>query len=144
MREPADPDAVVLFDGVCNVCDASVQFLLRHDATGRLHFASLQSAAGQRLLAEHGLSAQIAADERDGTMVLVVEGKAYTRSSAVLKTAHFLGFGWRALSLLGWLVPRFLRDAAYGFFVRHRYRWFGKKEQCMIPTPEQRSRFLPE
>jgi predicted DCC family thiol-disulfide oxidoreductase YuxK len=130
------PPAIVLFDGVCNLCNASVRFVLDRDPAGRFRFASLQSEAGRRLLEAHRLPT----DELS-TVVVVADGRAYTRSDAALRIARGLGGGWPALGALR-LVPRPLRDAAYGVVARNRYRWFGRKEECMLPTPEQRSRFL--
>ncbi|MEW5927897.1 MAG: thiol-disulfide oxidoreductase DCC family protein [Gemmatimonadota bacterium] len=137
--DPAVPDekgAVVLFDGVCNLCNGSVQFIVRHDPAGRFRFASLQSEAGQALLRRHGL------DPTDLFSVILVEGgRAYARSDAALRIARGLTGPWRAAGALR-AVPRPLRDAAYGWVARNRYRWFGKQEACMIPTPELRARFL--
>lgn len=128
--------ATVLFDGVCNLCNASVQFIVRRDPTGRFRFASLQSEAGRRLLEEHRLPT----DELS-TVVVVADGRAYTRSDAALRVARGLGGAWPALAALR-LVPRPLRDAVYGLVARNRYRWFGRREACMLPTAEERSRFL--
>jgi predicted DCC family thiol-disulfide oxidoreductase YuxK len=137
--DPAAPDengAVVLFDGVCNLCNGSVQFIVRHDPAGRFRFASLQSEAGQALLRRHGL------DPDDLFSVILVEGgRAYARSDAALGIARGLSSAWRAAGALR-VVPRPLRDAVYGWVARNRYRWFGKQEACMIPTPELRARFL--
>jgi predicted DCC family thiol-disulfide oxidoreductase YuxK len=127
---------IVLFDGVCNFCNGSVNFLIDHDAGKRLHFASLQSEAGQALLREFGMRTS----DFD-TIVLVEHGRACTRSSAALRIAQHLGGWWRLLTIL-FAVPPFLRDAAYDLFASNRYRWFGKSETCRIPTPEMRERFL--
>ena len=137
--DPAVPDekgAVVLFDGVCNLCNGSVQFIVRHDPAGRFRFASLQSEAGQALLRRHGL------DPHDLFSVILVEGgRAYARSDAALRIARGLSGAWRAAGALR-VVPRPLRDAVYGWVARNRYRWFGRREACMVPTPELRARFL--
>ena len=130
---------VLLFDGVCNFCNGSVLFVIRRDERGLFHFASLQSTVGQRLLDRYSVSA-----EPVSTLVLVEAGRAYVKSTAVLRVALRLGLGWRILGRLGLLVPRFLRDALYSVLVRYRYRWFGKSDQCMVPTPELRERFLGE
>lgn len=133
----ADDDrAVVLFDGVCNLCNGSVQFILKRDPHGRFRFASLQSDAGRGLLHAHGLPADALE-----SVVLVEDGRAWTRSDAALRIARGLSGGWRAAGVLR-VVPRPLRDAVYGLVARNRYRWFGKRESCMIPTPEWRARFL--
>ena len=132
MAEP-----IVLFDGVCNVCNALTRFVIEHDpAPGRFRFAPLQSATGQRLLREHGLPT----DDFD-TFVLVEDGRASLRSTAALRVLGLLGLPWSLLWLLI-VVPRPLRDRAYGWIARNRYRWFGKRDACMIPTPDVRARFL--
>jgi predicted DCC family thiol-disulfide oxidoreductase YuxK len=128
--------ATILFDGVCNLCNASVRFVLRRDPHARFRFAALQSEAGRRLLEEHRLPA----DELS-TVVVVADGRAYTRSDAALRIARGLGGAWPALGALR-VVPRPLRDRAYGVVARNRYRWFGRREECMLPTPELRERFL--
>lgn len=132
MNEPA----VVLFDGVCNLCNASVQFILKRDVAGAFRFAALQSEAGRRLLEGHGLPADALS-----TVVVVADGRAYTHSGAALRIARGLGGAWPALGALG-VVPRFARDAAYRLVARNRYRWFGRRDECMLPTPELRARFL--
>jgi predicted DCC family thiol-disulfide oxidoreductase YuxK len=125
----------VIFDGVCNLCARSVQFILRHESEPRFQFTPVQSAAGARLLAAHGHSV-----EDVHTFVLVSEGKVYTRSTAALRIAkHFRG-AWQLLRVL-WIVPRPLRDALYDFVARNRYSWFGKSDSCLVPTPELRARF---
>lgn len=127
---------VVLFDGVCNLCNSSVNFLMDKDKKGVLRFASLQSEAGQALLKAHGLST-----EGFNSMVLVANGKVYHRSSAALRTAKYLPGIW-SLGQIFLIVPAFLRDKVYNLIARNRYRWFGKTEQCRLPTPEERARFL--
>jgi len=126
---------IVIFDGVCNLCARSVQFILRHESEPRFQFSPLQSAAGARVLAAHGFSAA-----QVDTFVLVSEGKVYTRSTAALRIArHFQG-SWQLLRLF-WIVPRPLRDALYNLVARNRYSWFGKAESCLVPTPELSARF---
>jgi predicted DCC family thiol-disulfide oxidoreductase YuxK len=127
---------ILLFDGVCNFCNDGVNFVIDHDPTGRFRFASLQSEVGRALLSSHGLS-----DLPLSTMVLIDGGKAYLDSEGVLRTAKRLG-GAFSLLVPFLLVPRALRDPLYRLFARNRYRLFGKMEQCSVPTPEVRSRFL--
>jgi predicted DCC family thiol-disulfide oxidoreductase YuxK len=133
------PD-IILFDGVCNLCNGFVQFVIRRDPAGRFRFAALQSAAGQALLATHGLDAATIALEPE-SVLLVSGGRLYSHSSAVLGIARRLGGVWR-LAAVGWVLPRGLRDAAYRFVAKHRYRWFGRQESCMLPTPALKARFL--
>lgn len=130
-----DP-SILLFDGVCNLCSRAVQFVIRHDPEGRFRFAALQSPAGQRLLVEHGLPAG-ALD----TFVLIEGARCFTRSDTAIELARRLQGPWRWLRLAA-IVPRPIRDWAYGVLVRNRYRWFGRRESCLVPTPELAQRFL--
>ncbi|WP_217218454.1 thiol-disulfide oxidoreductase DCC family protein [Deinococcus peraridilitoris] len=127
--------AVVLFDGVCNLCHASVQFLLRRDVRGELRFASLQSRVGRELLACHGVAADL------HSVVLIDHGQAYQESDAVVHLARRLPFPWR----LAWglrVIPRPLRDAVYRLVAAHRYRIFGRTERCLVPEANWHDRFL--
>ena len=135
MTAPASPpQAVVLFDGVCNLCNGVVQFIIPLDADGQFRFASQQSGAGQKLLAEHGLPGM-------ATVVLIGDGRVFTKSDAVLEIARRLGTPWSLLHAFRFL-PRSLRDAVYDLIARYRYRIFGRRESCWLPTPELRARFL--
>ncbi|HEX5657031.1 MAG TPA: DCC1-like thiol-disulfide oxidoreductase family protein [Polyangiales bacterium] len=127
--------ALLLFDGVCNVCNAIVLFVVDRDPKEHFQFASLQSELGERTLREHGLPMDL------NTVVLIEDGKAYVRSSAALRVARGLRWPWPALYTL-MLIPRSLRDALYTSFASRRYKLFGKSEQCRIPTPELRRRML--
>ena len=133
----APPGGIVLFDGHCNFCSSVVNFLIDRDPHGRLKFAALQSEAGRRLLAEHGVEVP----EEPDTMVFIVGGKALVRSDAALATTRYLRGLW-PLARVGFLVPRFLRDRVYKLVARNRYRWFGKSAACRVPTPALRARFL--
>jgi predicted DCC family thiol-disulfide oxidoreductase YuxK len=128
--------AIVLFDGVCHLCNSSVNFIIAHDRHRYFKFAPLQSTVGQELLGRHHLST----DTLD-TFVLIEGGAAYTRSTAALRVARRLGGLWPLL-YAGIVVPKPLRDLVYSFIARNRYRWFGKKESCMMPTPDVKERFL--
>jgi predicted DCC family thiol-disulfide oxidoreductase YuxK len=128
---------VILFDGVCNVCNAAVNFVIDRDPRARFRFAALQSDYGRKLCGEHGIGPDIL------TIVLVEDGKAYTESTAALRIARSLQTPWPLV--YGFIaVPRFLRDAAYRFFAANRYRWFGQRDQCRVPTPDIRRRFLTQ
>lgn len=133
----AQPRRVVLFDGECNLCNASVRFIIDHDPHGRYKFAPLQSAAGRTLIRAHNLDA-----DQLGSVVLIEGGAAHKKSDAALRIARGLGGAWSIVFALIF-VPRFIRDAVYSFVARNRYRWFGKRDECMVPTPEMRGRFLP-
>lgn len=127
---------VVLFDGVCNLCSGIVAFVIRRDPAARFRFAALQSPTGQRLLEQFGLPQ----DELE-SVVVIHRGRAYTRSAAALEIARHLGWPWRALTLLR-IVPRPIRDLLYDAVARSRYRVWGRKAECMVPTPDVRARFL--
>ncbi len=137
--------AVVLFDGLCNFCDASVSFVIDHDAAGYFRFAPLQSDAGRDLAAKHGLEFGSEAHQSGSALVdsviLVEDGKAYTHSTAALRIARHLDGLWSWVYPLI-AVPRPIRDFFYRLLAKYRYRMFGQKEECMIPTPEIRARFL--
>lgn len=134
---PAAP-SVVIFDGVCNLCDAAVNFIIARDPAGRFHFASNTSAAAKALLHQCGFPA----DAPPQTIVLVEpDGRCHTKSSAALRIACRLSGAWFVL-YAGIVVPRPLRDWAYDWVARHRYRWFGRRESCRMPAPELKARFL--
>ncbi|HLP94686.1 MAG TPA: DCC1-like thiol-disulfide oxidoreductase family protein [Saprospiraceae bacterium] len=127
---------VLLFDGVCNLCNASVQWVLLRDKKGLFRFAALQSEVGQHLLKARGMSG-----ETLDSVVVVSGGRVLTHSDAPLEVARLLGGGWSLLYIFRW-IPRSIRDGIYRFIARNRYRWFGKQESCMLPRPEWKERFL--
>ena len=128
--------AVVLFDGVCNMCNGTVRFIIARDPAARFHFAALESDAARRVLAGSDVSGPL-----PDSVVLVEQGRVYTRSTAALRIARRLRFPWPLMSAF-LIVPRPLRDLVFDFIARHRYRWFGKRDACMLPTPDLRKRFL--
>lgn len=138
MENPALPERLVIFDGVCNLCESSVNFIARRDSDGRFFFTPAQSPLGADLLERFGIDA-----ERLDTVVLVKNGRALTRSTAALAIASELDGPWKLLGAFS-LVPRPLRDLLYRTVARYRYRWFGKKKQCMLPAQNIRERFLEE
>jgi len=127
---------ILLFDGVCNFCAWSVRFIIDRDPGQLFRFASLQSETGRRLLSEQGLNPDVI-----DSVVLIEDGKAWRESDAALRVCRHLRLPWNWFWSFRFL-PRFLRDAIYRFIARNRYRWFGKMEACMVPTPEMRARFL--
>jgi len=127
---------ILLFDGVCNLCNGTVQWVIEHDPGAKFRFASLQSETGQQLLQAHHLPTG-----ELNTVVLVDGGKAYTRSDVPLRIVGKLGGLWPILQAF-YIVPKPLRNAVYDWIARNRYRWFGKKEACWLPTPELKARFL--
>ena len=131
-----DDRAVMLFDGECNVCSGSVNFLLRYDTQGKLLFASQQSAVGEEFMRHHGIVTNL------DTMAMVHQGKVYLHSTAFIRTVAHMGGLWR-LVLLFLLVPLCIRDFFYSQFARNRYRLFGRREDtCRMLTPDIKRRFL--
>ena len=127
--------SIVLFDGVCNFCNDSVNFIIRHDRDNKFKFATLQSDIGQELRAEYNVGEDI------DSIVLIENDQAFTHSTAGLRIAKALGGIW-SLGYIFIIVPAVIRDWFYKLFAKYRYRLFGKKEVCMIPTPDVRERFL--
>ena len=128
-------NSIILFDGECNFCNSSVQFIIKRDKKARFRFSSLQSDIGQKLLT----NLQIPADL--DSIILVESDAWFAQSTATLRICRHLNGGWKLFSLLQ-LVPKPLRDAVYKLAAKNRYRWFGKKDACMLPSPEIRKRFL--
>ncbi len=127
---------IILFDGICNLCNSSVQFVLKHDKQKLFRFASLQSEAGQALLRKYQLP-----EINFNSFVLINEGKVFIKSTAALMVAKQLQGAIKILySFI--IVPTFIRDAVYNVISKNRYKWFGKQESCMMPTPDLQSRFL--
>lgn len=126
---------VLLFDGVCNLCTSSVQFIIKRDPKRKFRFASLQSAFGQEVLQQHQLNTQTF-----DSLVLLDGGKIYQRSTAALRIARQLSGAWSMLFIF-MIVPAFIRNAVYDFIARNRYKWFGKKEACWLPTPDLQALF---
>lgn len=127
---------VVIFDGVCNLCNASVDFIIRHDEAGVFKVSANQHETGRKILAEQGVD-----PHQVDTVFLYENGTLYRRSTAALRIARRLGFPWNLL--YGFIIiPSPIRDAVYKVIAQNRYRWFGKKETCRLPTPEERERFL--
>lgn len=134
---PDSEQPVLLFDGVCNLCNGFVQMIIKRDKKGVFRFASLQSGTGQEVLAY--------IKEQTGTvpdsLVLIYKGKYYIKSDAAIKTAQILGGSWKLLTA-GFIFPKGFRNSVYDLVARNRYKWFGKEDECMIPTPELKARFL--
>ncbi|WP_336759551.1 thiol-disulfide oxidoreductase DCC family protein [Paenibacillus sp. USHLN196] len=127
---------IVLVDGVCHFCQGLTKWIIKRDPEGKYHFTSLQSDIAKELLKKGNLST----DSMD-TFVLIENGKYYTRSTAALRLAKGLKFPYPLLYVFI-IVPKFIRNAVYNWVARNRYRWFGKDEACMLPTPEIKDRFL--
>jgi len=129
-------EAIVLFDGVCNLCNASVRFIIKRDRKSRFKFASLQSEYAASLFRRLNFDARGV-----DSIVLFEEGNFYVQSTAALKIARHLDGLWKMLYAFI-IVPAFIRNAVYDFIARNRYKWFGKKDYCELPTPEMKGRFL--
>lgn len=128
--------AIILFDGHCNLCNGSVQFIIKRDSSGTFKFASLQSPIGQHHLLKLGLPV-----EQLYSIVLIKDGILFQKSNAALEIAKNLDGLWPVLYIFK-IIPRFIRDWVYDIIAKNRYSWFGKKDVCMIPTPALKSRFL--
>ncbi len=127
---------IILFDGICNLCNKAVQYVIKNDPGEIFKFATLQSQTGQRLLKEHKLSSL-----NFNSFILIQEGHVFTRSTAALKIAQKLN-GHIKLLYGFIIVPTFIRDPVYNFLSKNRYKWFGKRDACMNPTPSLQRRFL--
>jgi predicted DCC family thiol-disulfide oxidoreductase YuxK len=128
---------IVLFDGVCNLCNRSVQFIIRHDHKGKFLFAALQSEAGQALLKQHNLPLHTNPE----SIVLLHDRQIYQYSGAALRIARNLGGIW-SLAYGFIILPPFIRDGIYKLIARNRYRWFGRQDSCMLPTAALKAKFL--
>ena len=126
----------ILFDGVCNLCNSSVQFIIKQDKKKQFRFASLQGNFGQEFLKTHKMPA-----ENFNTLILFENDKIYTRSTGALRMLKHLGGGWSLLYVFI-IFPTFIRDTVYNWVSKNRYKWFGKKNECWLPTPDLKARFL--
>ena len=134
---------IILFDGVCNLCNASVQFIIERDPTAIFRFSALQSDFGQSILAKNSLNTDLSSQRHEGgdSVILVENGKVYDRSTAALRIARQLS-GVVKLLYVFIIVPRPIRDFVYKIIAKNRYRWFGKQDACWMPTKELKARFL--
>ncbi len=128
---------IILFDGVCNLCNGAVNFVIKCDKKDLFRFAALQSEVGEKLVAERNIDTS----KIDSIILIDPEVAYYTKSTAALKIAASFGGIWTLVNVLN-LIPNWLRDIVYDLVARYRYRWFGKKDQCMVPTAELREKFL--
>lgn len=127
---------IILFDGVCNLCNRTVICVIKRDKKDRFRFAAFQDEAGQRLIVKHNIDRS-----KTDSILLIEAGKVYVRSTAVLRISRNLG-GAYPLFYGFMIIPNFIRNWIYDYVARNRYKWYGKKDNCMIPTPELRSKFL--
>ena len=130
-------DSIIVFDGVCVLCSRWVDFVLRRDRHARYRFAAMQTASGRDLLIQHGI------DPDDPLSFLLLEGEqGYTDTDAIVRILRSFGSGWKFVALLVAVVPRFIRDPLYRWIARHRYRMFGRRAACRVPTADIANRFL--
>ncbi len=128
--------SIVLFDGVCGLCNSSVNYIIDHDHKDAFRFAPIQSEIAKKLLEPHGIS-----NETLNSIILIHKNKVYQKSDAVLIIVRYLK-GISKVLVLGYVVPRFLRNILYDFIAKRRYKWFGKYDACRMPTPEMKAKFL--
>jgi len=138
MPNKTNSDQVLLFDGVCNLCNATVQYVIRNDRQKVISFASLQSNFGLQVLSENKFDTTSLK-----TVVYLKNGKVFSKSAAFLLLMRDLG-GWHKLMLVFWIIPKFLRDAVYDLIAKNRYAVFGKRDECYVPTPELLERFIQD
>lgn len=129
-------ERIVLFDGVCNFCNFWIQFALKRDRKGKLKFTTLQGEAAKQLLPQYGINPSILT-----SVIFIDKGKVYKESTAALRVCMYLDGFWKLFYGLI-IIPSIIRDFIYKWIGKNRYKWFGKRETCMLPTPEQRKRFL--
>lgn len=128
--------SIILFDGICNFCNSSVNFIIDRDYKNRFRFAPLQSGSGKELLEKFNLDA-----DNLKTIILIEDGRYFTKTTAVLRIAKKLRGFWKFFYVFI-IIPPFIRNIFYNIIARYRYRWFGKKETCRIPTSEEKTKFL--
>lgn len=136
MLEPGKK--IILFDGICNLCNSSVQFVIKRDKSDIFRFAPLQSDIGKKLIDERGIDTSTV----DSIILIEPNIAYYTKSSAAIEIANDLGGMWKVFNVFTYILPVSVRDWIYDFIARNRYKWFGKKESCMIPTPEMKAKFI--
>ena len=132
-----DHKKIILFDGICNLCNSAVQYIIKRDKNDEFRFATLQGEIGQQLINERTIDTS-----KLDSIILIEPGIAYySKSTAALKISQSFGGFWKMAYVLK-LIPRQLRDIVYDWVARNRYGWYGKKEKCMVPTPELKAKFL--
>jgi predicted DCC family thiol-disulfide oxidoreductase YuxK len=128
---------LILFDGVCNLCNTSVQYVIKHDKKNSFMFTALQSDIGQQIIKDYNIDTS----KTDSILLYTPENGVVSKSTAALKIAQNLGFPQNVMSIF-FIIPPFIRNGVYDYIAKNRYKWYGKKESCMIPTPELKSKFL--
>ncbi|MFZ7943293.1 MULTISPECIES: thiol-disulfide oxidoreductase DCC family protein [Bacillaceae] len=128
-------ERIILFDGICNLCNSSVQFIIKRDPKAKFKFASLQGQSGQELLEKYGLKTNL------NSFIFIENEKIHMKSSAALRVGKQLNGAWKLVSIF-FIIPPIIRDTLYNIIAKNRYKWFGKKETCLLPSPEWKNRFL--
>jgi predicted DCC family thiol-disulfide oxidoreductase YuxK len=136
ISKDAHEKPIILFDGVCNFCNAIVNFIIRQDKKNVFRFAALQSESGKKLLEQYHINWR-----KSDSFVIIENGKAHLKSNAALRLYNKLAWYWKWTQMF-WIFPKFIRDAVYNLIAKNRYRWFGKKDECMIPSKEVAEKFL--
>jgi len=131
------PTSIVVFDGVCNLCNTTVDFLIRHDRSRTLRYGSFQSEHVATLLRSHNIT-----ETPTTVYVITPDNTVLTQSTAIIYLGYHLGGIWKVMSAVAKIIPRPLRDVVYQWISNNRYRWFGKKDSCRLPSPEERSLFV--
>lgn len=131
------PTSIVVFDGVCNLCNTTVDFLIRHDRSRTLRYGSFQSEHVATLLRSHNIT-----ETPTTVYVITPDNTVLTQSTAIIYLGYHLGGIWKVMSAVATIIPRPLRDMIYQWISNNRYRWFGKKDSCRLPSPEERSLFV--
>lgn len=135
-KHMVQPKKIILFDGVCNLCNGAVIFIIKRDKKDLFRFAAIQSEPGVQLIDTHGIDTS-----KTDSIILIEEERYFTKSSAALRIARYLSGGYPLLYAFI-ILPKFIRDGLYDLIANNRYKWFGKRESCMIPTPALRAKFL--
>ncbi len=130
-------ETVLLVDGLCNLCTASVRFLIHHDSKKLFRYASLQSVSGQKIMRDF----KIIQPETPDSLIIIHNSRVFIKSSAWIEIFRLLGGGWKTISIFKMLPVKF-RDRIYDWIAKNRYKWFGKRDTCYLPTPETRGLFL--
>ena len=128
---------LILFDGVCNLCNTSVQYVIKHDKKNSFMFTALQSEVGQQIIKNYNIDTS----KTDSILLYTPQTGVVSKSTAALKIAQNLGFPQNVMSIF-FIIPSFIRNGVYDYIAKNRYKWYGKKESCMIPTPQLKSKFL--
>jgi predicted DCC family thiol-disulfide oxidoreductase YuxK len=129
---------IILFDGVCNLCSSAVNFIIERDRNDQFRFAALRSPVGLELLEKHGID-----PDKTDSIVLISNGNAFAKAEAALRISRKLSGAWKLAYGFN-IIPRFIKNPVYDFIARNRYKWFGKKESCTLPTPELKQKFLAD